>query len=162
MFLARVSTKDISKLKHSLGSIASLFCFGIYHMPNCKQILMRRNTKLIVPKYPITFHMSLISYAHWWCWLMTPLIIWPINLRLWMRLSIKVICGWIQRVVIFPHNYLELYTSFTIMRLTFISWIFIKFAIFQLKSTFSCKNSLQGCNKTNKLLTINWKIQSKN
>lgn len=99
-----------------------LHCFVLVYTI-CQQILMtphnmRRNTKRIVP---ISYHFSYVilfvrPMRTWHVWHLKSL--WPINLiRLWIRLSIKVIRGWVQRVVIFPHNYLELYASFTIMRL---------------------------------------------
>lgn len=108
--MAHVSStcmKNSFKLKHLLGSTASLFFFLVYTI--CQQILMtphnmRRNTKRIVPIYPITFRMSFSSCVQWWCWHIWHLkSLWPINLiRLWIRLSIKVIRGWVHRVVIFP------------------------------------------------------------
>lgn len=123
-----------SKLKHLLGSTTSLFCLYIYtyHMLNCKQLLIDDSTQQSENQNFILSKSYFFSHV-------------IIFVRLMMMLTYNTsyhgdqsICDfgcefkWLQRVVIFPHNYLELYTSFTIMRLTFISWIFIKFANFSL------------------------------
>lgn len=98
--------KDSFKLKHLLGSTASLFCF--WYIPYANKYWWLHTIWGVILNvlylYPITFRMSFSSCVQWWCWHIWHLkSLWPINLiRLWIRLSIKVIRGWVQRVVIFP------------------------------------------------------------